>query len=345
MGEYIVKNIKKLVGAALITMFVFSAVGCNMIEKTPEAIAKSSVAVVGGEKITRSELDKSPDMIGVIAQLKQQYGENYDKNEEAKEILKTQRQQVLNNMITEKVIQQKAKEMNLLPDESKLKTEVDKKYDETKKQIESSGAKLEDVLKKEGFTEQTLKDFLLIQLRNQEIQKNVSDNLSKDVKIDDKKVEDYYNANKTSFTEKPNQIHLAHILVGTEDDAKKVKQRLDKGEDFAKVAKEASTDPGSKDKGGDLGTVPYVDSGFDATFMSAAIALKEGTISAPVKTQFGYHIIKAIKKEEYPVKKLDTVKDQIRKELEDKEKQTIVSQKLDEWKKAANIKQYEKNLT
>ena len=86
-----------------------------------------------------------------------------------------------------------------------------------------------------------------------------------------------------SYTEKPNQIHLAHILVKTEDEAKKVKDRLDKGEDFAKVAKEVSTDPGSKDKGGDLGTVPYVNSGFDATFMAAAIALKEGTFQLQLK--------------------------------------------------------------
>ncbi|MDW8801674.1 peptidylprolyl isomerase [Clostridium sp. A1-XYC3] len=338
------KNIKKLVSTALITMFAFSAVGCNMIEKTPEAIAKSPVAVVNGEKITRGELDKSADMMGVVAQLKQKYGENYDKNDEAKEILKTERQKVVDKMVTEKVIEQKAKELKLMPDESKLKTEVDKQYSDTKQQFESSGAKFDEVLKKEGFTEQSLKDFFLAQTRNNEIFKNVTDNLSKDIKIDDKKVGDYYNSNKNQFTEKPNKIHVAHILVKTEDEAKKVKERLDKGEEFGKVAKEVSTDPGSKDKGGDLGTVPYVDSGFDPKFMEAAIALKEGTISGPVQTSFGYHIIKAIKKEEYPVKKLDSVKDQIRKQLEDEEKQKVVSQKIEEWKKAAKIKTYEKNL-
>ena len=125
---------------------------------------------------------------------------------------------------------------------------------------------------------------------------------------------------------------------------KKIKQRLDKGEDFAKVAKEASTDPGSKDKGGDLGTVPYVDSGMDATFMAAAIALKEGTISAPVQTQFGYHIIKTIKKEEYPAKSFESVKAEIKKQLEDQEKQSVVSKKVEEWKKAAKITKYDENL-
>lgn len=339
------KNIKKIVSAALISMFAFSAVGCNMIAKTPEAIAKSPVAVVNGEKITRADLDKNPNMMSVIAQVKQQYGENYEKNEDAKQVLKTQRQQVLENMITEKVVEQKAKELKLLPDEAKLKTEVEKQYNDIKKQqFANDETKFQAALKQQNLTEQSLKELFTTQLRSQEMYKNVSDNLTKDVKVDDKKVEEYYNANKNQYTEKPNKIHIAHILVKTEDEAKKVKDRLDKGEDFAKVAKEVSTDPGSKDKGGDLGTVPYVESGMDATFMAAAIALKEGTISAPVKTQFGYHVIKTIKKEEYPVKKFDTVKAEIKKQLEDKEKQNVVSQKIEEWKKAAKITKNEKNL-
>lgn len=339
------KNIKKLVGAALISMFAFSAVGCNMIAKTPEAIAKSPVAVVNGEKITKGDLDKNPSMMGIIAQVKQQYGENYDKNEDAKAAIKAQEQQVLENMITEKVVTQKAKELNLLPDESKLKTEVDKQLNDLKKQqFGNDEKKFQEALKQQNFTEQSLKDLYLSQLRSQETFKNISDSLTKNIKIDDKKIQDYYNANKYQFTEKPNQIHLAHILVKTEDEAKKVKDRLDKGEDFAKVAKEVSTDPGSKDKGGDYGFVPYVGSNFDPTFMSAAIALKEGAISAPVKTQFGYHIIKTIKKQEYPVKKLDSVKAEIKKQLEDQEKQKIVSDKVAEWKKSAKITKNEKNL-
>ena len=262
-----------------------------------------------------------------------------------KMFIKTQKQQILDNMITEKVVEQKAKEMNLLPDESKLKAEVDKQYNDVKKQqFGNDENKFQQALKQQNLTEQSLKDLFLSQLRSQEMFKNISDNLTKNVKIDDKKVQDYYNANKTQFTEKPNQIHLAHILVASEDEAKKVKDRLDKGEDFAKVAKEVSTDPGSKDKGGDLGTVPYVGSQLDPTFMAGALALKEGTISAPIKTQFGYHIIKCIKKEEYPVKSFESVKAQIKKQLEDQEKQSTVSQKVDEWKKAAKITKYDQNL-
>ncbi len=94
------------------------------------------------------------------------------------------------------------------------------------------------------------------------------------------------------FTEKPNTMNVSHILVKTEDEAKKVKKRLDSKEDFAKVAKEVSQDPGSKDKGGLLGDINYNDANFDPTFMKAAIALKQGAVSNAVHTQFGYHIIK-----------------------------------------------------
>lgn len=59
----IVKNIKKLVAAMAITVIAVSAAGCNMIEKTPEAIAKTTVAKVGDKKITRGELDKYPTIV------------------------------------------------------------------------------------------------------------------------------------------------------------------------------------------------------------------------------------------------------------------------------------------
>lgn len=337
------KNIKKLMCTALITMLGFSAVGCNMIAKTPEAIAKSPVAVVNGEKITRADLDNDMNMRQVIAQAKQQYGENYEKNEEAKGILKEKRTQVLDNMIAQKVIEQKAKELNLLPDDSKLKAEASKQFDESKKSFGNDNSKFQEALKQSDLTEDSLKELLFTQLRSQAIIKNVADNVTKDVKIDDKAIQDYYNNNKYQFTEKPNKIKLAHILVKTEDEAKKVKERLDKGEDFAKIAKEVSQDPGSKDKGGEY-EVNYVDSGFDPAFMAAAIGQKEGAISAPVKTQFGYHIIKTIKKEEYPVKKFETVKDQIKQQLESQEKNKVLSQKIDEWKKSAKITKNEKNL-
>ncbi len=90
------------------------------------------------------------------------------------------------------------------------------------------------------------------------------------------------------------QVHARHILVATEDEAKKIREDLVGGADFATLAKEKSTDS-TKDKGGDLGwfgrgvMVPE--------FENAAFSLKVGEISQPIKTQFGYHIIQVLDKD------------------------------------------------
>ncbi|OAA82980.1 peptidylprolyl isomerase [Clostridium ljungdahlii] len=339
------KNIKRLVAAAFVTVFAFSTVGCNMIEKTPEAIANSTVATVNGEKITRGDLDKDPNTIQLLSQAKQQYGSDYAKNDEATSAIKTQKEQILDNMITTKVIEQKAKELKLLPDEGKLKSDMDKKIDDIKKQnFKGDTSQFDAALKAQGFTEESFKTMFLAQLKTQAIETNISNYLAKSVKITDKQVKDYYNANKDKYTEQPDKMHLAHILVKTKDEAQKVKARLDKGEDFAKVAKEVSQDAATKDKGGDLGFVNYNDSGYDAQFMAGAKALKEDAISDPVQSSFGYHIIKCIKKQEYPVKDFNKVKDDIKKQLESDQKSKLVSQKVQEWKKAASITKKENNI-
>lgn len=338
-------NIKKVLVAVLAAATVVSISGCSMIEKTPEAIANSTVAVVNGEKITRAELDKDPNTLQVIQQAKQQYGDNYSTNEEAVSAIKSQKEQVLDNMITQKVLSQKAKELNLLPSDSKVKSDAQTQIDKMKKEyFGSDESKFKEALSQQGFTEQSLKDMYITQIMNQEIQENIAKSLTKNLKITDKQIEDYYNKNKDQFTEQPTKMHLAHILVKTEDEAKKVKKRLDSGESFDKVAKEVSQDTSNKDKGGDLGEISINDTNYDAQFMTGAKALKEGQISDPIQSSFGWHIIKCIKKTEYPLKKLSKVQSQIKSQLENDEKTKIVSQKTSEWKKAAKIEKKEKNI-
>ena len=84
------------------------------------------------------------------------------------------------------------------------------------------------------------------------------------------------------------EIHARHILLPTEDEAKKALARVKGGEDFAKVATELSKDPSGN--GGDLGW--FTKDRMVPEFSDAAFKLKEGEISEPVKTQFGWHIIK-----------------------------------------------------
>ncbi|AJD32260.1 MULTISPECIES: peptidylprolyl isomerase [Clostridium] len=334
------KSAKKLLSVLCLGIFILTFTACDMVEKTPEAKAKSTIAKVNGEKIQRKDLEGNPRLKQVVNQMKMQYGEEFEKNEQGKEALKEQKSQILDELITEKVLLQKGKELKLIPKDEELNKEVDKKFNEIKAVYNNDEKKFEETIKATGFTKETLKEYL----KSQIIIEKVINEATKDVKVEDKDAKKYYNENQHMFTEKPNTMNVSHILVKTEDEAKKVKKRLDSKEDFAKVAKEVSQDPGSKDKGGLLGDINYNDANFDPTFMKAAIALKQGAVSNPVHTQFGYHIIKINSKKEYPVKKFDAVKEDIKKELKMEKQKEAYTKKIEEWKKASKIKTYEKNL-
>jgi peptidyl-prolyl cis-trans isomerase C len=103
------------------------------------------------------------------------------------------------------------------------------------------------------------------------------------------------------------EVHARHILVGSEADAQAVLKRLKAGEDFAKVAKEMSKDPGSE--GGDLGW--FTKDRMVPEFAEAAFKLKDGELSDPVKSQFGWHIIQVEGKRQKQFPPFDQVKDQI----------------------------------
>lgn len=89
----------------------------------------------------------------------------------------------------------------------------------------------------------------------------------------------------------PDKIHCAHILVKTETEAKNVKARIDKGEKFGAIAKNVSLCSSAKNSG-DLGT--FTRGKMVKEFEKAAFELEKGQTSGPVKTQFGYHIIKRL---------------------------------------------------
>ena len=105
------------------------------------------------------------------------------------------------------------------------------------------------------------------------------------------------------------EIRASHILVETEDQAKDIENRLKAGEDFAKLATELSKDPGSGKQGGDLGF--FTKDRMVPEFSTAAFALAIGEVSEPVKSQFGYHVIKLTEKREKPIPTFEEVKDQI----------------------------------
>ncbi|MBO1513413.1 peptidylprolyl isomerase [Metabacillus bambusae] len=144
---------------------------------------------------------------------------------------------------------------------------------------------------------------------------------------------------KKEFAEKYKvEVKSSHILIKDEKTAKEVKEMLDKGEDFATLAGKYSTDPGSKDKGGDLGYFPK--GIMIPEFDKAVFSLDVNEISEPVKTEYGYHIIKVTDK------KTNTFKDKkaaIERELIAKHAKPI-NQVLSELQKEADIKINDKKL-
>jgi peptidyl-prolyl cis-trans isomerase C len=119
------------------------------------------------------------------------------------------------------------------------------------------------------------------------------------------------------------EVHARHILVETEDEAKTVLAELKKGTDFAELARLKSKDPGAKAEGGDLGY--FTKDQMVPEFAETAFKLEKGQLSEPVKTQFGWHVIRVDDKRERPIPSFDQVKDQIQTYVSRKAQSEVIS--------------------
>lgn len=148
------------------------------------------------------------------------------------------------------------------------------------------------------------------------------EDLAKDIRISEEELHQIYEEHRSTFGTGERR-KISHILIPVEsgkagsDQAAlakitEIRDRLAKGEDFAKLAKEVSGDPLSAKNGGDLGFIDKA-SGLEESFMKAAEALKQGETSEPVKTSFGYHLIKLTEWVPEKIKSFDEVKDELRK--------------------------------
>jgi peptidyl-prolyl cis-trans isomerase C len=141
--------------------------------------------------------------------------------------------------------------------------------------------------------------------REKLLMESVLGKLAKDAATDDAMKKTY---DEAAAAQKPEtEVHARHILVATEDDAQAALKRLKAGEDFAKVAKDVSKDPGSE--GGDLGW--FTKDRMVPEFADAAFKLEPGQLSQPVKSKFGWHIIKVEDKRQKSFPPFDEVKEQV----------------------------------
>ncbi|GJD55948.1 peptidylprolyl isomerase [Methylobacterium dankookense] len=118
------------------------------------------------------------------------------------------------------------------------------------------------------------------------------------------------------------EVHARHILVDNEAEAKKIAARIKGGEDFAKVAGETSKDPGSKTEGGDLGW--FTKERMVKEFADAAFKMQPGQVSDPVKTQFGWHVIRVEEKRVKPLPTFEELREQIDQHLIRKAQQDLI---------------------
>ncbi|HEX6593583.1 MAG TPA: peptidylprolyl isomerase [Bacillota bacterium] len=178
---------------------------------------------------------------------------------------------VLQEMVTLQVL-----EDNYEVDEKMVDKEIDSMKDEY-------GDQFELVLQQQGVEdEDALRDVIRFSLLWEAA-------VSEDIEITEEELKEKYNRMKT-------EIEAQHILVEDEKAAKKVKKKLDKGEDFGKLAKKYSTDEGTKDNNGELG---YFSTGdMVKEFEDAAYEMEVGKISDPVVSEHGVHIIKVTDKRE-----------------------------------------------
>jgi len=175
---------------------------------------------------------------------------------------------------------------------------------------------LQEILAQEGKRQHIDQDpEMQIRLRTQTnntiaravVQKSVEENSG----ITDAKLKAHYDANKSNYKE-GETITASHILVKTEPEAKTLLQELKNGKDFAELAKEKSTGP-SAPQGGSLGS--FGRGRMVPEFEKAAFALKAGEVSEPVKTSFGWHVIKVTEHTEGKQQDFEQAKEAIRKAL------------------------------
>jgi foldase protein PrsA len=191
-------------------------------------------------------------------------------------------------------------------------------------------AEFELALAQRRLTEAALRD----RLRTNITVQNLAAKVSK-ATVTEEEIRKQFQANRAQY-DKPEQVHVRHILVESEAEARFVLARLNRGEKFEDLARQLSKDPGSKEQGGDLG---FVSKGqLVPEFERAAFALQRpGGLSPVVKTQYGYHIIQFVERTAARPATLDQVRDQIRRELLSKKQEADFAAWVKQLKAKAKI--------
>ena len=235
--------------------------------------------------------------------------------------------QVLDDIIARTLLTQEAKEQKVTVTEA----EVERELAGLRSQAPNPEA-FKKALAANNLTEETLRQRIR---HDGAVQKFVQTKVLAGVTVSDQAAKEFYDKNPDKM-KKPERVHVRHILIHTEAsapaaDKEKAKakaedllKRIQKGEDFGKLATENSDDPGSKPRGGDLGWFNHGQ--MVPAFDKAAFALvNPNDLSPVVESQFGYHIIQLVGKEAATVAPFDMVKPQIVQFLRQQQMEQVLS--------------------
>ncbi|MDB4866586.1 MAG: peptidylprolyl isomerase, partial [Cohnella sp.] len=228
----------------------------------------------------------------------------------------------LDGMLTLKLIDLEAKKVNAVVNPADIDAEL-----AIFKKSYPSDAQFNAAMQQNNMTLDSLKQQIGIQLKLRKI-------FEPQIKPTDDQLKKYFDANKASFGT-AEVVRASHILLATKAEADAVLAELKKGTDFATLAKEKSTDPGSKANGGDL---DYFGRGaMNPQFETAAFNLKVGEMSGVVQSPNGFHIIKLTDKKPAFTPTYDQVKQQVKNRYVDEQLQTLITGWLDKEKKAYHV--------
>jgi foldase protein PrsA len=270
-----------------------------------KSVPANAIAVVGNQVVLRSQYDE------LLAESKAGYV-NANKKFPAvgSSAYETIRNQIVTYLVQAAAIDHQAANMGIKVTDAEVNADLQSII---KDRFKGNRAKYEAQLRKEGLTEARLKDGIRKNLLSQRVQQA----LIATVQVSDSDVKTYYEDHLSSYKVGESRA-ASHILVKSKALADQIYKQLKAGADFSALAKKYSTDTATKTKGGSLGDMQK--SQLVEPFAKSLFALDTGAFSAPVKTIYGWHIIRA----DGPVKAAHT---QTLKEADATIRQTLLSEK------------------
>ena len=335
---------RSLATVALAGVCAAVAAGCG------NSVPANSVAKVGDSTITKAEFNRwlknaaagqsqggaapvpdPPDFKGCVASFKKQLSAQKGAGQQSDATLKKQCKQqydqlkgeVMQFLIQAQWVQQEAKNRDVKVSDA----EVQKSFDDQKKQAFPKEADYKKFLATSGMNEQDI----LYRVKLDQLQTKLTQKVTKEkVKISDADIESYYKKNKSRFGQ-PQRRDLNVVLTKTKAKADQAKSQLQSGQSFKTVSKSLSVDQASKSQGGKLPDL--VKGKQDPALDKAVFVAKKGKLSGPVKTQFGYYVFEVTKVKPPSQQSLNQARDTIRNLLRSQGEQKAIDSFIKDFRK------------